>query len=273
MSIRSLICFIATAAIVTTSFSTDALYAQRNKPTWNGLTRFLGGGHSAGYHWRTPGPDVSYYNPYSRVNSTLRIGGVPQGAEPYVGRYGSQHGCGQSFDGQSFDQPSGFGDYSQGQFLQQPTAYPTQYAPSSTTIDAEIDDSEDTLDAEGTESILDDPTSGIDSGSSTRNVPDGDTRSVPGSDTRSIPDSTPRSTPGSGTRSTPEGVDETSQWPGFFEFGSTAPRQQYQHQTTYSQPTAGRPIQYRASQAPAQAQAPQRPIFDRRGSLSNQRFK
>lgn len=244
MTIRSLICFVATAAIVT-SFSTDSLHAQRNKPTWNGLTRFLGGGHSAGYHWRTPGPDVSYYNPYSRLNSTLRIGGVPQGAGPYIGG-GCHQGCGQPFD-----QPSGFEQYSNQDQYSPQFQNPTQFAPSATMIDAEVvDDTDQTFDDDDI-SDLDDPTTG----SSTRNAPESDTRNVPGSDTRNVPGSDTRNPSGSGTRGE---VDETSLWPGFFEFGSSVQPQQR------VQPAYGRPA-YSASQAR------QQPVYDRRAVI-NQRF-
>lgn len=39
-----------------------------NQPTQKPL-RLLGHGWSAGYHWRNPGHDSSYYNPYSHHNS------------------------------------------------------------------------------------------------------------------------------------------------------------------------------------------------------------
>ena len=49
--------------------------------------RFLGNFQTHGYHWRNPGPCVGYYNPYSAQNSTLRTGGIPQGAESYLSRF------------------------------------------------------------------------------------------------------------------------------------------------------------------------------------------
>lgn len=255
MSIRSLICFVATAVLVTTAFSTDDASAQRHKPTWNYLTRFLGGGHSAGYHWRTPGPNVDYYNPYSRTNSTLRIGGVPQGAEPYAARFGfgCQQGCG------SFDQPSGFGQYGQQQYDQHAGQFPTELAPaaySSNTIDAEIDDSEESVDVDDVESSLDDPTSGGNesgSGSSTRNAPGSE---AGGSGTRS------NGGGGSGTRGA---VDEASLWPGFFEFGNNA--QPQPRQPIHGRAAAARPIRF------SNSQVPQRPIYNQRGPANNQWYK
>lgn len=34
------------------------------------LDRWLGIGYSGGYHWRNPGPNTDYYQPYSDLNST-----------------------------------------------------------------------------------------------------------------------------------------------------------------------------------------------------------
>ena len=65
----------------------DQASAQRGRKGVNQTFRFLGAFHSAGYHYRTPGPCVGYYNPYSRVNTHLVIGGVPQGARTYLERY------------------------------------------------------------------------------------------------------------------------------------------------------------------------------------------
>ena len=42
------------------------------------VDRWLGIGWSSGYHWRNPGPDSDYYNPYGEQNqSTLGFSGVP----------------------------------------------------------------------------------------------------------------------------------------------------------------------------------------------------
>lgn len=61
----------------------DQAFAQQGRKGVNQTFRYLGAFHSAGYHWRTPGPCVNYYNPYSSTNSTLLTAGQPQGLDPY----------------------------------------------------------------------------------------------------------------------------------------------------------------------------------------------
>ena len=75
-------CVIAAVSII----STDTTVAQRGPFRVNQAFRKLGGGWSSGYHWRTPGHRVEYYNPYSRHNSSLKIGGIPQGSGSYLAR-------------------------------------------------------------------------------------------------------------------------------------------------------------------------------------------
>ncbi len=102
MSIKTLVCGVMVAA-ATISFSAET-FGQRGSLCLNHGFRTLGGGQSAGYHWRTPGPCVGYYNPWSHHNTALRIGIVPQGAGPYLHRlenYGEATPI--------LDAPSGFG--------------------------------------------------------------------------------------------------------------------------------------------------------------------
>jgi hypothetical protein len=62
------------------------LSAQRGEVGWNQFCRCLGGGFSAGYHWRNPGHKVDYYNPYSERNTVLVTGVLPQGAACYLSK-------------------------------------------------------------------------------------------------------------------------------------------------------------------------------------------
>lgn len=53
-----------------------------------GTGRFLGLGYSSGYHWRNPGPDVDYYNPYNARNSVQvanNFGSAVPYSQPYYG--------------------------------------------------------------------------------------------------------------------------------------------------------------------------------------------
>ena len=213
MSIKPLSVIVVAAAIICTLSPSEAM-AQRGRPGWNQLTRFLGGGHSAGYHWRTPGPAVGYYNPYSHHNSRLRTGGVPQGAGPYVARLAPD--CRQQFYDSGFDQPSGFNGH--GGMMMAPGASPNM-------VDAQIDDSDEDVeesieDAIDGDSILDDPTS-IDDPTSGED-PFGDAPDVDGSGARGA-------------------VDESALWPGFHEFGrATQPRVPNQRTVRYSTPQVTR---------------------------------
>ena len=84
MSARSFIFCVLIAAAIT--ILPEISHAQRGRLTVNQAFRCLGGGVSAGYHWRTPGPNADYYNPYSDHNSMLVTGAVPQGASCYMSR-------------------------------------------------------------------------------------------------------------------------------------------------------------------------------------------
>lgn len=44
----------------------------RARGPWNRYHRFMGAFESDGYHRATPGPSVSYYNPYSFLNTSAR---------------------------------------------------------------------------------------------------------------------------------------------------------------------------------------------------------
>lgn len=48
------------------------------------MGRALGMGQGVGYHWRSPGPNTDYYNPYTPTNSYL----VSQHGRPAAGPYG-----------------------------------------------------------------------------------------------------------------------------------------------------------------------------------------
>lgn len=102
MSIKTLV--YGVLAVASAFCFTSETFGQRSPCRLNQGFRYLGGGHSAGYHWRTPGPCVDYYNPWSHHNTSTRTGIVPRGAGPYLTRL--EH-CGETF--QSFNQPSGFG--------------------------------------------------------------------------------------------------------------------------------------------------------------------
>ncbi len=93
MSTKNLVVAVCVAVSL---FCSSEVFAQRGPFKLNQAFRYLGHGQSTGYHWRTPGPCIGYYNPYSRHNSSLRIGGLPQGAERYVPAYGFQD-CNNNF--------------------------------------------------------------------------------------------------------------------------------------------------------------------------------
>ena len=103
LSIKNLV----TIACFTFSFFclADMASAQRAPLKVNQGFRWLGHFQSTGYHWRTQGPCVNYYNPYSHHNSSLRIGGSPQGSYGYAG--GTGYGCSDCAGG--FDQPGSYG--------------------------------------------------------------------------------------------------------------------------------------------------------------------
>ena len=148
LSFRNLIAVVSTVAIVF-AFA-DTSHAQRAPFKVNQAFRWMGHFQSTGYHWRNPGPCVGYYNPYSHHNSSLRIGGHPQGASSYNLNFYSDHHAGIYSE---FDRPGGFTS---------PVA-PADPTPNST-IDSEVDieqyeESEATVDdgnvEEDAKSILD----------------------------------------------------------------------------------------------------------------------
>ena len=88
MSLRTVFCLLVSALLLTTVFSSESS-AQRLRSGLQGQRRplrILGHGWSAGYHWRTPGPNSDYYNPYSAHNSMLKSSGTDGDFFPYGGR-------------------------------------------------------------------------------------------------------------------------------------------------------------------------------------------
>lgn len=61
---------LSVAAVVGSMFGTSESQAQHFRPGQE-LGRLLGVGIGNGYHCRTPGPNVDYYNPWSATNSHL----------------------------------------------------------------------------------------------------------------------------------------------------------------------------------------------------------
>ena len=96
---------------------TDTAEAQRGTFRVNQVFRKLGGGWSAGYHWRTPAPKVDYYNPYSRHNSSLKIGGIPQGSASYLARLGDVSQNHQPVEINSFDAIGNYDESSSYNFM------------------------------------------------------------------------------------------------------------------------------------------------------------
>ena len=88
MSLRPVFCLLVSALLLTTVFSSVSS-AQRLRSGLQGQRRplrILGHGWSAGYHWRNPGPNSDYYNPYSAHNSMLKSSGGDGDFFPYGGR-------------------------------------------------------------------------------------------------------------------------------------------------------------------------------------------
>ena len=63
-----------------------ATQAQTDRRPAFALFRWLGNGYSDGYHTRNPGPDSSYYNPYSLHNSNRVF--LPTEGSPVLPLYG-----------------------------------------------------------------------------------------------------------------------------------------------------------------------------------------
>lgn len=73
MFIRPVFCLLVSAVLLTTALSSvsSAQWLRSGLKGQRRPLRVLGHGYSAGYHWRNPGPDSDYYNPYSAHNSLL----------------------------------------------------------------------------------------------------------------------------------------------------------------------------------------------------------
>lgn len=94
MFLRPVFCLLVSAVLLTTAFSSESS-AQWRRSGLQGQKRplrVLGHGYSGGYHWRNPGPNSDYYNPYSAHNSLLmshqEAGGSQQGVFGYFPNYG-----------------------------------------------------------------------------------------------------------------------------------------------------------------------------------------
>ncbi len=73
---------VSAAIVLLAGSSAEAQFVRTGRPIQR-LDRWLGVGNGPGYHWRNPGPDVSYYNPWSEVNSSLVSGyGIPPYGTP-----------------------------------------------------------------------------------------------------------------------------------------------------------------------------------------------
>ena len=181
---------ITSVAILLFGFANFA-QAQRGPLRVNQAFRYLGHGQSGGYHWRTPGPCVGYYNPYSQHNSALRIGGTPQGAYGY-------HLPSSDFGySNSFDHPSSFG-----QSNSAPMFTPGNFG--SNTVDSVIDDSEP-----------EEPTNVDDDSDASDELSEleAEVQSILNDSQNSNSDKKPAKDKAG------DNPDETSLWPGFNEFG------------------------------------------------------
>lgn len=97
--------------------STETALAQRGSFRVNQAFRKLGGGWSGGYHWRTPGYNVDYYNPYSQHNSSLKTGIIPQGSISYLARSNGDCSSVNPVNISSFDQIGIYHDSSSYNFM------------------------------------------------------------------------------------------------------------------------------------------------------------
>lgn len=93
----SRICLIAISAFaMLVPAAAEAQWARTGRPVQR-FDRWLGIGQGAGYHWRNPGPDSSYYNPYSSLNSGLvaphhSFSGAPTDMSGYSGHGSTTYG-------------------------------------------------------------------------------------------------------------------------------------------------------------------------------------
>lgn len=150
MSIRTLLCL--AVALTVTGFASSDASAQRGRCGINQAFRYLGGGHSWGYHWRTPGPCVDYYNPWSYHNTNLRIGTMPQGSQSYMGRMGYRGSAGH------YNMDRGPGTYED--HYPSMIADPSPSLAPNNVIQSEIDEVDDADSDSDAESILEDDESG-----------------------------------------------------------------------------------------------------------------
>lgn len=90
MSLRPVFCLLVSAVLVTTALSSvsSAQWLRSGLKGQRRPLRVLGHGYSAGYHWRNPGPNSDYYNPYSAHNSQLTS--QTGGSYGYFPNYGGQ---------------------------------------------------------------------------------------------------------------------------------------------------------------------------------------
>ena len=80
--------FVAATLLVTSLTSTSSAQWRGLRQPGQKVLRVLGAGYGPGYHWRTPGPNSDYYNPYSAHNSLLISEPGPSGD---FGAYSNNH--------------------------------------------------------------------------------------------------------------------------------------------------------------------------------------
>ena len=134
--IRLLVLIVASLATVgSTAVQADAQQTYRPLKQVN---RWLGHWHNHGYHYRNPGPDVSYYNPYSAHNSRL----IGQHYQSSLGNQAYQNGMGYGF-GNGY--ANGYDTNVYGQNVYGQNNYSSQYnsKPTPTRKDQEPEDSYD----------------------------------------------------------------------------------------------------------------------------------
>lgn len=127
--IRLLVLIVASiAAFGSVSEQADAQQTYRPLKQVN---RWLGHWHNHGYHYRNPGPDVSYYNPYSAHNSRL-VGQEYRSSYGNGGNYGNSNaarfpyggGLGNTYDLNAYGQNS-YGQNNFGSASQYNSGQPT----------------------------------------------------------------------------------------------------------------------------------------------------
>ncbi len=69
---RQLLSIVVVAFVIAQSLQTNIVvgqWAKTGRPVER-IDRWLGVGNGAGYHWRSPGPNIEYYQPWSHLNSS-----------------------------------------------------------------------------------------------------------------------------------------------------------------------------------------------------------